>query len=434
MATDWASNMYRVGSECKGFEGSLSEEDIKEARSQIEPWLSALFQSEHLALLLGSGFTSSIGYLTKSSATGMGRVQSFGCKYEAELNAYAESSAKACGRGTANIEDQIRTALALIEGLKIIQDTELPNWEEALKRIFTDFISSLLETEQGINEKITEGSTDGQLAQSILISFLMSFASRTATRERLNIFTTNYDRLIEYACDLIGLRVVDRFVGTLTPIFRSSRIDIDMHYNPPGIRGEPRYLEGVVKLTKLHGSLDWHYADKVLQKWPVPFGAPPKYFYDVDDPIKKVMIYPNPAKDVETLQYPYAELFRDFSAALCRPNSAIITYGYGFGDDHINRVIADMLTIPSTHLVIISFDTAGGRIPKFVEKVGRDAQISLLIGNHFGDISNLVKHYLPKSAIDTITMRKSELLAKRAVSQQATSHTDNKADERESTL
>jgi hypothetical protein len=27
------------------------------------------------------------------------------------------------------------------------------------------------------------------------------------------------------------------------------------------------------------------------------------------------MIYPNPAKDVETTQYPYAELFRDFAAA-----------------------------------------------------------------------------------------------------------------------
>jgi len=431
---DWASNIYRTGSEYMEYGKSLSKEEIKEARSQIEPWLSALFQSEHLSLLLGSGFTSSIGYLTKSSATGMGRIDSFGCKYEEQLNAYAENSAIACGRGAANIEDQIRAALALTEGLEIIQDPELPNWKQALARILNDFITSLLETEQGIDEKIKEGSPDGEIAQSVLISFLMSFASRTATRERLNIFTTNYDRLIEYACDLIGLRVIDRFVGTLTPIFRSSRIDIDMHYNPPGIRGEPRYLEGVVKLAKLHGSLDWHYADKVLRKWPVPFGAPSKYFYNVDDPVNKVMIYPNPAKDVETLQYPYAELFRDFSAALCRPNSAIVTYGYGFGDDHINRVIADMLTIPSTHLVIISFDTAGGRIPKFVERVGRDAQISLLIGNHFGDISNLVKHYLPKSAIDTITIRKSELIAKRAQPQQPPEQNSLKVDERESTV
>ncbi len=73
----------------------------------------------------------------------------------------------------------------------------------------------------------------------------MSFASRVGTRERLEIFTTNYDRLIEAGSELAGLRLLDRFVGCLTPpIFRSSRLNIDMHYNPPGIRGEPRYLEG----------------------------------------------------------------------------------------------------------------------------------------------------------------------------------------------
>lgn len=57
------------------------------------------------------------------------------------------------------------------------------------------------------------------------------------------------------------------------------------------------------------------------------------------------MIYPNSAKDRETAEYPYVELFRDFAAALCRPNSTLVTYGYSFGDDHINRVIRDMLTI-----------------------------------------------------------------------------------------
>ena len=65
----------------------------------------------------------------------------------------------------------------------------------------------------------------------------MSFASRAASRERLHAFTTNYDRLIEHGCDLAGLRVVDRFVGALTPVFRSSRLELDLHYNPPGIRG-----------------------------------------------------------------------------------------------------------------------------------------------------------------------------------------------------
>ena len=94
-------------------------------------------------------------------------------------------------------------------------------------------------------------------AFNLLVNFLMSFASRNGTRDRLQIFTTNYDRLIECGAELAGLHLLDRFVGQLCPLFRSSRLDLDMHYNPPGIRGEPRYLEGVARLTKLHGSLDW---------------------------------------------------------------------------------------------------------------------------------------------------------------------------------
>ena len=103
----------------------------------------------------------------------------------------------------------------------------------------------------------------------------------------------------------------------------------------------------------------------------------------------------------------------DCSAALCRPNSVLVTYGYGFGDDHVNRIIRDMLTIPSTHLVIISFDDASQRIPRFCQSVGRIAQITLLMGSHFGDLGMLVEHYLPKPAIDQISWRKADLLKRR---------------------
>ncbi len=55
------------------------------------------------------------------------------------------------------------------------------------------------------------------------------------------------------------------------PIFRSSRLDLDMHYNPPGIRGEPRYLEGVARYTKLHGSVDWVQTGKDIRRIGLPF-------------------------------------------------------------------------------------------------------------------------------------------------------------------
>jgi hypothetical protein len=125
------------------------------------------------------------------------------------------------------------------------------------------------------------------------------------------------------------------------------------------------------------------------------------------------MIYPNAAKDRETASQPYVELFRDLAASICRPNCTLVCYGYSFGDEHINRVIEDMLTIPSTHLVVISHGDTLGRIMATYEKIGRPAQVSLLLGDHVGSLRELVDHYLPKPAIDRTTFRMAELLKAR---------------------
>jgi hypothetical protein len=105
------------------------------------------------------------------------------------------------------------------------------------------------------------------------------------------------------------------------------------------------------------------------------------------------------------------ELFRDLAAVVCRPNSTLVTYGYSFGDDHINRVIRDMLTIPSTHLVIISRDDKLDRILPLVGE--RKPQISLLMGEQLADLETLTEYFLPKAAIDKATFRMSELLKQR---------------------
>jgi hypothetical protein len=359
-------------------------------------------------------FTIAVADVCNTQATGMSKIK-FNCAFADKLDAYAEESSKKCGRGKANIEDQIRAANQLIAGLSIMGDPRVSEWRTALGNELSAFIGRILTSEAALQFALAKGDEAGFVAESLLVSFLLSFASRTSSRERLNLFTTNYDRLIEYGCDRGGLHIMDRFVGHLRPVFRASRLSLDLHYNPPGIRGEPRYMEGVLRLTKLHGSLDWRWEEHELRRYSIPFGAPITHPDLPKEPIESVMIYPNPAKDVETLNYPYAELFRDFSAALCRPNSALVTFGYGFGDDHINRVIRDMLTIPSTHLVIISYGDTEKRIQRFCRAVGRKAQISVMYGKHFGKLPELVEHYLPKPAIDPISGRQAELPKNRGI-------------------
>jgi hypothetical protein len=411
---EWKKHCYRVGSHSGEWDEVPSDQVERDkfvaaARKNIEPWLSAVFQSEHLNLLVGSGFTAAIGYLAKASTTGMGKV-TFGTEFDKAINVNATLSAASMGRGEANIEDQFRSAFAVLDGLAVIDGKKAGLLKTAMDTQLKAFLDSLLKTETGIAEVEKEPK---ELAQYVLQSFLLSFASRAASRERLHVFTTNYDRLIEHGCDQAGLRIIDRFVGALNFVFRSSRVEVDIHYNPPGIRGEPRFLEGVLHFTKLHGSLDWHFDKEARQirRKGIPFGAPANHTDVPKNPLDTVMVYPNAAKDVETTQYPYAELFRDFAAAICRPNSVIITYGYGFGDDHINRVLFDMLTIPSTHLVIIAY-AADDRVKGFC-KLTRPAQVSLLIGPHFADIETLTSNYLPKPALDHITARVATLLKER---------------------
>ena len=388
------------------------EPDAVALREKIEPWLAAILQSEHLSLLVGNGLAMAVGYAAESAPPTMA-ANPFSGDLASEVEAAAARSATAIGRGNPNIEDRIRAALALRSGLEIMGDARADHWGDQLNDALRGLLSDVLAGERGIKGAVDSGSDAGLTAQRLLTSFLLTFASRSASRDRLNVFTTNYDRIVEFGCDLAGLRPIDRFVGALEPIFRSSRVDVDQHYNPPGIRGEPRYLEGVLRVGKIHGSLDWRFRGGALRRVGLPFGAEETHPEVLADPADGLMIYPNPAKDIETLLYPYAELMRDMSAALCRPNSALVTYGYGFGDDHINRVLTDMLAIPSTHLVVISFDWCEGRLQRFLNSSARPAQVSLLVGGHLGSLATLVDHYLPKPAIDVLSWREAELRQRR---------------------
>lgn len=399
---------------------------FKQLRERVEPWLTSLFQSEHLNLLVGSGLTRGICKLANADAADM-----IGSKFENYGDAIeqaAQKAAQSVGRNDGNFEDRLHVAFDLLNALDLFNCGEAAKLREEIEKKLSEFVDGVLKSETGLLN-----SPNRVEAFNCLIVFLMSFASRTGNRDRLHIFTTNYDRLIEEAADWAGLRLVDRFVGSLEPVFRASRMNIDFHYNPPGIRGEPRYLEGVARLTKLHGSLDWIKDGQYIRRIGMPFGSSSiKPYLEVrgreGNLVDSLMIYPNSSKDIETSWYPFVELFRDFSAAICRPNSCLVTYGYSFGDDHINRVVRDMLTIPSTHLVIISYDDPLGRIMQFYNQLYSKDQISLILGPNIANLQSLTKDFMPKSAIDFASQRMGRLLQSRLfTAAKSTSPTTNES-------
>jgi hypothetical protein len=87
-------------------------------RPKIEPWLTALFQSKHLSLLIGAGISSAVHNLAKGKqGAGMKLIEFSILEDQIKYNSY--KSAKNANRGEPNIEDQIRTVNDLVKGLEI---------------------------------------------------------------------------------------------------------------------------------------------------------------------------------------------------------------------------------------------------------------------------------------------------------------------------
>jgi hypothetical protein len=406
-----AKNYLKIGSYEQVVEQIASNDDSTREtyKKQIEPWLSAALQSEHLSLLLGAGLTMSVCNAAGVSSSSMNTAD-FG-PFSEKINLFSDKSAERLGRGKANIEDQLRTAYSLLAGYQIDNNDNVNKLSDCLDNVLKKFSDSILGSEFNIEECKKNDLKQYEEAMGYLESFLFTFASRNATRDRTHIFTTNYDRFIEYGCDLAGIKILDRFWGKIKPKFEENPSSIDYYYHTPDAKNEFRYAEGVVRFTKLHGSVDWYEDAGTVYRDALNFGEEHLKMPAGKSYKDHLMIYPNSMKSVETAFYPYAELFRDFSYAICRPNSTLFTFGYGFGDTHINKVIKEMLSIPSTHLIVMAY-SVDDRILNFLKTINM-AQITLLAGAEFGSIDSLVKYYLPKASIDRITETASRLIENR---------------------
>lgn len=178
--------------------------------------------------------------------------------------------------------------------------------------------------------------------------FLRKLLTRPLNLKRVNIFTLNYDTLVEQAADAEGVVLLDGFVGTQRRIFRPESYEQDLYFPAETTEGRVHRLDRVLHLYKLHGSITWVASTPSIDN---PFGVSCQPF----DPSlsNQLVVYPTPTKIDETLGMPYAELFRRFANAVVRPQSVLFVIGYGFGDEHVNAVIRQALAVPSFTLVVV---------------------------------------------------------------------------------
>ena len=84
--------------------------------------MTAVFQSEHLSLLLGTGISTGVCFEAGITPQAMQRINFITKKDEIKI--FADNEEKKLARVNANFEDDLRTAIELLRGMRILNDSD----------------------------------------------------------------------------------------------------------------------------------------------------------------------------------------------------------------------------------------------------------------------------------------------------------------------
>jgi len=244
---------------------------------------------------------------------------------------------------------------------------------------------------------IWERCTDGAFAhddKSILAIyelFYRKLVMRDRSMPRPWVFTTNYDMFNEQAMDRLGLPYANGFSGVVERRFNPSTFRYALAEQLDISNKKWTAVDGFAYLCKLHGSISWtednHGLFPIREQWPHSNQS-------------KVMIFPTPSKQNSSLGSPYADLFREFQSRVVREQSVLITMGFAFGDEHLNNIIYQALTIPTFRLIVFANPDSRKEIAKL--RALNDPRIWIIGGEgpekgscaHYFDM--IVEHFMPQ--------------------------------------
>ena len=168
----------------------------------------------------------------------------------------------------------------------------------------------------------------------------------------LEIFTTNYDVVIETAIDILSRTESLPKINTGRINSVQPHLNLDIWEKPQDNRYEGEYSGGL--LTKLHGSIDWSRRQNNI------YVGTPLY---TGDPAKHVILYPgykggyNPrgstAKKLDISFGPPIGNFLEHFARVIEMSEIFIFIGFAFRDDHINDLLTKRMS-PNASIFIIN--------------------------------------------------------------------------------
>ncbi|MCW2318848.1 hypothetical protein M2322_004417 [Rhodoblastus acidophilus] len=196
------------------------------------------------------------------------------------------------------------------------------------------------------------------------LAFLSKLVARDSNLGRTHLFTLNYDTLFEQALELLGIQYFDGFTGRAAARFDPSVYGLDVYYPGEVAEGRVRRFDKFLHFYKLHGSIHWFEQDGEMRARHPDLAHFKSYAAKgpadkarslamLADHAPSVGILPTANKFAQTLTMPYAHLFRSFQVRLGIPQTFLLVLGYGFGDDHVSRIIENALMNPSLVMLVI---------------------------------------------------------------------------------
>jgi len=148
----------------------------------------------------------------------------------------------------------------------------------------------------------------------------------------VELFTTNYDLLMEQSLEDLEIPYFDGFVGSSKSFFDLRAVEdnlIPVHWS---------------RLWKIHGSINW-YQEEVRNQKKVYRSS------EIKDNASH-LIYPSHLKYEESRKMPYLALLDQLNRFIRKKSSFLILSGYSFNDAHLNDTIINALKANPTAMVL----------------------------------------------------------------------------------
>jgi hypothetical protein len=217
--------------------------------------------------------------------------------------------AELIGRNLEQTLSRLRQIAALVDGAETV-DGLTSEEAEALDREVCRLLISFL------------GIEHADLAPALQFA---AWVARADYRLPVEVFTVNYDLLLETAFERLGVAYFDGFSGSLRARFRTDLVEATP-------ADEAVWLPSfITRLWKLHGSVNWlrepvgDRSEIVRTGCPAVGGSP-------------AAIYPSDTKYVDSRRVPFVVLHDRLRRALTEPETLVLIAGYSWGDQDLNEI------------------------------------------------------------------------------------------------